>query len=90
MGAVTGLFYHIRQKQTIFIIFPNVRKTPPQKRKHTARNSEIKVPLGGFRGDTFKKRACSFPLFTRPAEKPRAVNNYLLNRLLVDGAGLFC
>lgn len=43
----------------------------------------------GVQGDKFKKGLALLP-FSRLAEKPCAVNNYLLNRLLVDGAGLFC
>ena len=81
------------------IDFPNVRKNH---RTHP----QFKVPLGGFRGDynhtavllhsVFLKRGVKgklFPLFFHQktlAGKPCAVNDYLINRLIIDGAGLFC
>ena len=85
MGAVTNLFYHARQEHTISAIFPNVRKTLPYKEHVTPATSKLSP---GGAGGQIQKGLALLP-FPRLSEKPCAVNNYLLNRLFVDGAGLF-
>lgn len=68
-------------------IFRTFGKTAVIKKYYCPKPASL--PPLGVQGDKFKKGQSLLP-FSRLAEKSCAVNNYLINRLFVDGTGLFC